>query len=317
MEIRKINIKEIKQISLIGYSPEYISFCKKFWRADPVFLGIFENNEIAAVIPMFFLKDNGLKYISSGVKFYNEIFYFKDIKIDFDALINFIKKNLSFDILEFSFCQIIDEKNFTNNNFNANTSAYVLDVGGLKNSDELLANLNKKTRNQIRVSEKNNLDFTLGQDIESFYPVYIETMTRLKAIPKEKKYFSDLLLSFGEKLSIILAKKDGKIIGGNLYIIYENYLILMFNASLKKYWNMNINNLLYWQMIKFGLKKGIRWFDFGINARRDCDQIHFKEGFGAKAYPINHLLIINSCRAFFYVYIKKFLFLVKLIFKKI
>lgn len=316
MEIKKINQNELKETGLIGYSREYIDFCRKYWQAEPVFLGIFESGEMAAIVPLFSWQENGLVYLGSGVKLYNEIYFFKNIKIDFDALADFTRKNFSFDILEFSFCQITKGKKLENNNFTTNTLAYILDADGIKNSDELLNNLNKKTRNQIRVSEKNDLEFSIGQDIESFYPVYAETMLRLKAIPKEKKYFDDLLSAFGEKLFIILAKKEEKIIGGSLFAINENYLMLMFNASLKEYWNLNVNNFLYWQMIKFGLEKGVRWFDFGINATRDHDQIHFKEGFGARAYPINHLVVINSCKAFFYIYKRKFLFLTKLILRK-
>jgi hypothetical protein len=321
MEIRKIDYNKIKEkvtdLSLITSSQEYINFCKNFWQAKPIFLGIFENNEIAAVVPIFLRNENNLIYLDSGVKLYNEIIYFKEININFNKVVSFIKKNYKFDVLEFSFCQIINGRKIEYKKFSQNTSAYVLDVKGIKNSEELLAQLNKKTRNQIKAVEKYNLELVISQDIESFYPVYLETISRLKAKPKEKKYFYDLLIAFSNNFYLILARKDGKIIGGNLFVRKNNYLMLMFNVSLREYWKYNVNDFLYWEMLKLGLEKSIRWIDFGINAKRDHDQIHFKQGFGAKAYKIDHYVMINSAKAFIYVNKRKFIFLFKLLYLKL
>jgi hypothetical protein len=321
MEIVKIDYQKIKEkidsLSSIAFSQEYINFCKNFWQAKPIFLGIFENGEMTAVVPLFLRNENNLIYLDSGVKLYNEIIYFKEININFNKVVSFIKKNYKFDILEFSFCQIVNDKEIECKKFSQNTSAYILDVSGTKNSEELLAKLNKKTRNQIKAAKKFNLELVISRDIELFYPVYLETISRLKAKPKEKKYFYDLLNAFINNFYLILAKKDGKIIGGNLFVIKNNYLMLMFNVSLREYWKYNVNDFLYWEMLKFGFDKNVRWFDFGINAKRDHDQIHFKEGFGAKPYVINHFVKINSLKAWFYVNKRKFLFLFKLLYFKL
>jgi len=321
MKIEKINFDQIKEklvsLSPVTFSQEYINFCKNFWQAEPIFLGFFKNGEIAAVALIYKRKENGLVYLDSGVKLYSEIIYFKELSVDFNELIGFIIKNYKFDILEFSFCQIINNKNIEYKKFSQNTSAYVLGAGDIKKYEELLAGLNKKTRNQIKAAEKYNLELVVSQDIELFYPVYLETMLRLKAKPKEKKYFYDLLNAFSNNFYLILAKKDGKIIGGNLFVIKNNYLMLMFNVSFREYWKYNVNDFLYWEMLKFGLEKSIRWFDFGINAKRDRDQIHFKEGFGAKPYVINHFVKINSLKAWFYVNKRKMFFLIKLVLRRI
>jgi lipid II:glycine glycyltransferase (peptidoglycan interpeptide bridge formation enzyme) len=68
-------------------------------------------------------------------------------------------------------------------------------------------------------------------------------------------------------------------------------------------------------MIKYGMEKGIKWFDFGINAKRDMAQIHFKQGFGAIAYPVQHLVVLKSIKAFRSAYWRRFRFMIKLIFK--
>jgi lipid II:glycine glycyltransferase (peptidoglycan interpeptide bridge formation enzyme) len=68
-------------------------------------------------------------------------------------------------------------------------------------------------------------------------------------------------------------------------------------------------------MIRLGMERGIRWFDFGINAKRDEAQIHFKEGFRAYPFPIEHFIMLNSIKAFLGMYYKKFRFLIKLVFK--
>lgn len=317
MIIKRVDYNEIKEVvSFISLSEKYKNFVNKFWQAGPEFLMVTEGEKRKAIIPLYSRKENGLVYLDSGVKLYNEVLFLEEVCINFKEVIDFIKSNFTFDVLDFSLINFKNKGKINYPKFSENTCAYILKIE-TKNSGQLFTEINKKTRNQIKAAIKNGIEISLDNDIDDFYPIYESTMTRLGAKAKEKKYFTDLKDAFQNDFYLLSAKKDGKIIGGNIFVVNNNYLMLMFNSSLKEYWKYYVNDLLYWRMIEIGLEKGIKWFDFGINARRDHDQIHFKEGFGAKAFPIKHILVLNSVKSRYLLNKKRIIYLMKIVLKKL
>lgn len=326
MNIRQIDYQQYKEainrFSLPTASVEYVEFCEKFWQARPVFIGVFSdsNNKLKAILPLFQRQENEMAILEGAVKTYTEVLKINSdmaLNLNIDLFIAFIKKNYKFDLLDLSICQIINKEIIEMDNSRARTAAYAAKIEERDSERVFKEIIGKKSRNQTRLAYKNGLIKELGGDIEKFYHLYQSSMQRLGAIPKEKKYFYDLKNAFGDNFHILFALKNGKAVGANLWIVKNQYLSLMFNASDKEYWNLSVNNFLYWEMILWGLKNNIIWFDFGINAARDKEQIHFKESFGASAYPIRHFLIIKTPGAYFKIYRQKLIFLRKLLVKKI
>ncbi|TSD02431.1 MAG: hypothetical protein Athens071424_77 [Parcubacteria group bacterium Athens0714_24] len=320
MIIKEIKYNEtaehLNRTNLISVSEEHIDFCRNYWGAEPVCLGFFNNNNVlSAVLVLLRWQENGLIYLGASLKSYTEIIFLKDIDIDFKKIIDFIKKNFAFDILDLSICPIINNNQYLPKS-NWFTATYILKTNNSASPDDLLRAMDGKTRNQIKKSQEYNLNKENCQDVEKFYPIYCDTIERLGARPKSRKYFGDLKNYFGRNFYIIFAEKDRQAIGANLFVIKGNYLALLFNASKKDFWRYNINDFLYWETIRFGLSQGVAFFDFGLNAKRDKKQIHFKAGFGARAFPIYHSVTLNSLRAFFTIYKNKLIFLSKLLIKK-
>jgi lipid II:glycine glycyltransferase (peptidoglycan interpeptide bridge formation enzyme) len=162
--------------------------------------------------------------------------------------------------------------------------------------DEILAKvIGHKTRNQILASYKRgNFNVSVGQDINEFYKIYLASIKRLKSIPKELEFFTDLEKSFKGNLQIIFAYHGSAPAGANLVLIKNKYLHLMFNVSNVEFFKDYVNDFLYWETIKFGLARGIEIFDFGPSSVRDKSHHHFKEGFGAKPVPIYNFTHYNS-----------------------
>lgn len=320
MQIKKINYEECKEefdrSSVISCSTEYINFVREYWQAKPEFLGLFDGDKLQAVLTLFSRQEKNFNILEGAVKSYTEILYLDDVQVDLDEIIEFIKNNFKFDILELSICRVIGGKKIITKRTSQNTFAYALDASDINDVDKLLnSKIDKKTRNQIKKSYEYGLNKEISADIEKFYPLYKDSIKRFNAKPKQKKYFYDLKNAFGQNFYILFCEKDGQAVGANLFIVHNRYLSLFFSVSLKNYWKYYVNNFIYWEMIKLGMEKGTRWFDFGINAKRDEAQIHFKKGFGALAFPIEHLVILNSIKSFLSVYWKKFRFLIKLMFK--
>jgi len=321
MEIQKIEYDSIKEVlnktNLLSCSKEYINFCQAYFGAEPCFIGIFQDQKLAAVLPLFKRREKGLIYLETAPKLYTEIFFLENINVNFNQVLTYIKRNFKYDILDISL-YFTNDKRVKLEGFSHHTDVYITKINEVANSEEILKKIVKqKCRNQIRYAYKHNLKKEISPDLEKFYPLYLTTMNRLGAKPKPLKYFRQLIKSFRNKLCIIFAKKENRVIGANLFIIQNDYLLLMFNVSDKRYWKYCVNNFLYWETILDGLKKGVKKFDFGINAKRDSTQIHFKQGFGARPYPIYHLTKFGSLKGQWRFYKRRVLFLFKLLSKKI
>lgn len=140
---------------------------------------------------------------------------------------------------------------------------------------------NKKTRNQVRKSYLNDLRVEVGVPPRGFYDLYIANIERLKSIPKNRGYFEVLEEFLGEAILCVSIFAGDVLVGCNYAIVSQNYITLLLNLSNSKYWNLNINDRLYDELIAWAIKNNIEFIDFGPSVRRDESHNHFKEGFGA------------------------------------
>ena len=158
---------------------------------------------------------------------------------------------------------------------------YMLRVGKDVSIEKRFELYSKKTRNQVRKSYMNSLRVVTGPPPQGFYDFYVANMRRLKSIAKEKSHFERLEKFLGESI-VCFAVFDGeKLIGCNYSVVSGNYMTLLLNLSNNNYWNLNINDRLYDELITWAIQNKIEFVDFGPSVRRDQSHNHFKEGFGA------------------------------------
>lgn len=140
---------------------------------------------------------------------------------------------------------------------------------------------NKKTRNQVRKSYMNNLKVEVGAPPRGFYEFYVANMKRLKSIAKERSHFERLEKFLGKSIVCFSLFNDDDLIGCNYAVVSGSYVTLLLNLSNNKYWNLNINDRLYDELIVWAIEHNIEYIDFGPSVRDDKGHNHFKEGFGA------------------------------------
>ena len=148
--------------------------------------------------------------------------------------------------------------------------------------EEIMKNLHKDARWGINRAIREGLVVEPSEDFNLIYDLYKETVllggTNPESVEKLKQ---------GTKVMFI-CKKDNKIIATAGIEMKNSKPTLYFNASLKEYQNMQPNNLLYWECIKWCKKNGFKEFDLGgwqINARGHLDGVNkFKEKWGKIVY---------------------------------
>jgi len=150
------------------------------------------------------------------------------------------------------------------------------------NPDCLWRKLNAKVRNQIRKAERSGLSVDFGgvEKLNEFYETFAVNMRDLGSPVHSKQFFSAIFDSFGDKARIALVRKGTTAIGGLVALAFKNTITVPWASSLRQYFSLCPNMLLYWETLRVACKEGFRRFDFG-RSTRDSSTYHFKRQWGA------------------------------------
>jgi len=156
-----------------------------------------------------------------------------------------------------------------------------------QSEDEIWKAMDRKTRNQVRQSMKNNITceiITTKEDFEAWWGIYESTCQRknLKMYPKE--LISSL--SQDDKIARIFTVKNetGLTIAG-AFIVLGKAPIFWLGCSDDAYSNLRPSNLLQWSIIKWCRENHFEYYDMGGGTLSKEGPSKFKEGFGGKFYP--------------------------------
>jgi len=173
---------------------------------------------------------------------------------------------------------------------------FVLDL--TKSEEELIQNLHPKTRYNIRVAQKHNVNVTEKNTDEAFktyLDITDETTKRQKfyahtneyhslqwqILPHESKYPSNELSSH-----LLVATYNMKILVAWILFVFKDTLYYPYGASSSEHRETMASTLMMWEAIKFGKKLGLKKFDMWGALGPDPDEhdpwygFHrFKQGF--------------------------------------
>ncbi len=158
-----------------------------------------------------------------------------------------------------------------------------LDTAG-KSEDELLASFHSKTRYNIRLAARKGVEVSWSRSdeaVKAFYDTH-EVMSKRQGIThRPLEYFQRVMAAFGENARIYLATYEGEVLSGALCLSYGTCTWYMYGGSTNSHRNLMPNYLMQWEMIKWGLERGTRWYDFGgIFEIDETDGLYkFKRGF--------------------------------------
>jgi lipid II:glycine glycyltransferase (peptidoglycan interpeptide bridge formation enzyme) len=168
--------------------------------------------------------------------------------------------------------------------------------------DELRAGLDKKWRNQLTRSEKNDLEVTSGSDAEQYH-----TFCLIYDQMKKRKGFETTVdaeefgriqtgLAASQRMRILICKDQGRPVTGLVASAMGDSAIYLLGATSDDGLNSKGAYLLHWTLIKWLKENGIRWYDLGgIDPEKNPGVYHFKRGFsGMDACHISPLAASDS-----------------------
>ncbi|WP_052691871.1 FemAB family XrtA/PEP-CTERM system-associated protein [Teredinibacter purpureus] len=156
-------------------------------------------------------------------------------------------------------------------------------VLSLPNTAEALASaLGAKVRSQIKKSEENSLQFSVGgiELVDDFYRVFAENMRDLGTPVYSKSFFITLLENTSIKSNIVVVYREGQPVSCGFLLNYKGTMEIPWASTLRSANRLNANMFMYWNILKFAITEKQAFFDFGRSSK-DAGTYRFKLQWGA------------------------------------
>lgn len=174
-----------------------------------------------------------------------------------------------------------------------------------KSEEELMTQMRKGTRYEIRKAIKENIKITASKDekeIKKFYDLQIETAKRQKFVPFSYKFLHEQFKVFTENGNALLYKAEfeNKLLAQAFVIFYGKETVYHYGASTDEGRRYPGAYLIQWEAIKEAKKRGmIRYNFWGVapenkQNHRFSGLSLFKRGFGGEDFqylPAQDLII--------------------------
>ncbi len=170
--------------------------------------------------------------------------------------------------------------------FDTTQARYIfrLDVGD-KTEEEVMAGFHPKTRYNTRLASRKGVTVEIkGKEAcEEFHELMLVTGERDNFATRGTEYFERIMDAFGDDARIYLAKYEDKTIAGALNVVCGDKEWYVYGASSNEYRNVMPNYLVQWEMIKWAIERGCKYYDFRGGYPDESNPLHgifkFKKGF--------------------------------------
>lgn len=178
-----------------------------------------------------------------------------------------------------------------------------------KNEQEILANMRKGTRYEIRKAEKLGIRVEESRDpkdIRQFYELQLKTSKRQGFVPFSYKYLLEQFKVFSSANHAVLysAYFEKKLLAQAFIIFYGNEAVYHYGASTEEGRHYPGAYLIQWKAILEAKKRRLKKYNFWGVASADNHRFAnlslFKRGFGGEDFEYLHAqdLVINKPRYF-------------------
>ena len=154
--------------------------------------------------------------------------------------------------------------------------------------DRMWKGFDAKLRNQVRKAQKSDLvaSWCGIEGLSDFYEVFAVNMRDLGSPVHSRKFFAAIFEEFSDSVKLMLVCKDKTTIGGAICFFFRETMLVPWASSRREYFSLCPNNLLYWEMIRWGCEHGYQRFDFGRSSP-GSGTYNFKKQWGTQEEPLH------------------------------
>lgn len=143
-------------------------------------------------------------------------------------------------------------------------------------------NFSSKLRAQIKRPQRENPEILRGSTelLSDFYTVFARNMRDLGTPVYGRSFFANILNCFPEQSSIIVLRLHKRPVAAAFLLGHRETLEIPWASTIKEVNHLSLNMLLYWEVLKFAIRDGYQYFDFGRSSK-GAGTYRFKQQWGA------------------------------------
>jgi len=177
-----------------------------------------------------------------------------------------------------------------------NSEAFVTTILDLRGGEEPVwkERVEAKTRNQVRKGYKSEPVTRFGKHelLNDFFRVIAITQTRLGTPVHSVRYFSNIIGHHPEAHLAVVYISD-RPVSAALLLVRDAVLYHPYAGTLDEVKPESVNNVLYWEIIKFGMGKGCGAFDMG-RSFKGSGNARFKNSWGGEEIQLYYCYYLNK-----------------------
>jgi FemAB-related protein (PEP-CTERM system-associated) len=152
--------------------------------------------------------------------------------------------------------------------------------------EALDAQIGSKVRAQIRQARRHRHQVAIGgkELLDAFYRVFATNMRDLGTPVYSKQFFANILDTWKDQATLVVIHAPQPVAAAFL-LGYRDMMEIPWASTLRTANAMNMNMLLYWEVLAHTVQQGFRFFDFG-RSTIDAGTYQFKKQWGAR--PFQH-----------------------------
>jgi FemAB-related protein (PEP-CTERM system-associated) len=156
----------------------------------------------------------------------------------------------------------------------------------LPTEDENMQAIPRKQRAMVRKGIKAGLLSHIDQNTERFYRAYSESVRNLGTPVFSHKYFQVLKEVFGNKCEILtVTDLQGRLISSVMNFYFRDEVLPYYGGGTEHARAVQGNDFMYWEVMRRGIERGIKIFDYGRSKER-TGSYRFKKHWGFEPQPL-------------------------------
>jgi hypothetical protein len=172
-------------------------------------------------------------------------------------------------------------------------SFYQHDIELGDDTDQLFNGFSVNNKRNIKKAIREGVEIEICHDMESIDEFYIlNSITRKRhGIPSQPyMFFANLYkyINSEGKGIVVLAKKNGKIVAGAIYLLFGKSAIYKYGGSTKEERHLRANNLVMWEAIKWLAKGNYKILSLGRTEKDHAGLVRYKDGWAPEPKTINY-----------------------------
>ena len=152
--------------------------------------------------------------------------------------------------------------------------------------EENFAAIPRKQRRMVRVGQRYGL-VAHGEapDVRVFHDLYARTVRRLGTPVFSREYFRLLLQTFPGRCEILTVYSGTRPVAAVLSFLFRDTIMPYYAGSRREYFRHAANDVMYWELMRYARRCGLRRFDFG-RSKKGTGAFDFKRHWGFDAEPL-------------------------------